>query len=68
MKDINQFLEEKKIKFTSDKQALRWVRKLKAKSLVRIGMSYFVDEKELSKLLEEDLQKNKNYELKEWNL
>ena len=68
MKNINQFLEEKKIKFTSDKQALRWVRKLKAKSLVRIGMSYFVDEKELSKLLEEDLQKNKNYELKEWNL
>ena len=68
MKNINQFLEEKKIKFTSDKQALRWVRKLKAKSLVRIGMSYFVDEKELSKIFEEDLQKNKNYELKEWNL
>lgn len=59
MKNLNTFLEEKKIKFSSEKQALRWVRKLKAKSLVKVGLSYFIDEKELSKLLEDDLNNKK---------
>lgn len=57
MKNIFTFFQEKNIKFASEKQALRWIRRLRPKSLVKIGLSYFVDEQELSQLLEEDFKK-----------
>ena len=54
---IQKFLKERDISFSTEKKALNWVRKLKPESLVRVGNSYFIDPKEMEKLLTEYVAK-----------
>ena len=47
--NLQDFLQEKHLKFKSDRQAIDWVkRNLKPASLSRIGPNYLVDEKEIT--------------------
>lgn len=52
MINLETFLQHHQIKFPSEKKKLSWIKRLQPKSLVRIGSSYFMDEKELETLLE----------------
>ena len=57
MLNIFKFLDNKQIHFANQKKALNWIRNLKPQTLVRIGESYFADEKELDQLLESYIAK-----------
>lgn len=49
--NIEDFLLAKSIKFKSSKQAVSWVkRNLKPSSLLKVGPSYLVDQREIEKL------------------
>lgn len=51
LKKIKTRFSKNKIKFSNEKKSLNWIRKLKPKTLFRIGDSYFADKKELDELL-----------------
>lgn len=52
MINIKKFFKENDIEFKSEKKALRWVRSIKPKTLVRIGSSYFIEEDEIKELIQ----------------
>lgn len=56
MKVLDQFLREKQITFKSEKSKMNWVRKLKPETLVKIGVTYFIQEQEMEKLIQEHLE------------
>ena len=60
MKNVVQLLKNKNISFETREKAINWVKKLKCESLVRIGSSYFVDEKELHRLVDTFLLRQVN--------
>jgi hypothetical protein len=55
MISIDEFVSRKKLKFKSEKSKIAWFQKLKAESLVKLGVTYFINENEAEKLLNEDL-------------
>jgi hypothetical protein len=55
MISIDEFVSKKKLKFKSEKSKIAWFQKLKAESLVKLGVTYFINENEADQLLNEDL-------------
>lgn len=55
MVSIDEFLSRKKIKFKSEKAKIAWFQKLRAQSLVKLGATFFINEKEAEILLTETL-------------
>lgn len=55
MISIDQFVTRKKLKFGSEKSKIAWFRRLKSESLVKLGVTYFINEKEAEQLLNEEL-------------
>lgn len=53
MKNLEIFLKEQQIEFPSKQKKLSWIKRLRPKTLVRVGSSYFIDDKELNGLLKE---------------
>lgn len=53
MKNLEIFLKERQIEFVSEQKKLSWIKRLRPKTLVRVGSSYFIDEKELNGLLQD---------------
>lgn len=53
MINIYDFFKKNNIEFSTEQKGLNWVRNLKPGSLFRIGNSYFADEAELEKLLQD---------------
>ena len=53
MKNLEIFLREQQIEFSSEQKKLSWVKRLRPKTLVRVGSSYFIDEKGLNGLLKD---------------
>jgi len=51
MINLQTFLKKYNIEFESEKKALNWIRSMKPLTLVRIGSSYFIDEKEVYVLM-----------------
>ena len=52
--NLQDFFEEKHLRFKSERQGLNWVkRNLKPASVLRIGPNYLVDQKEIEKLFNE---------------
>lgn len=56
MKVLDEFLREKGIIFKSEKSKMNWIRKLQPETLVKIGITYFVQEQEMDKLIAEHLE------------
>jgi len=57
MKNLQQFLREQGIVFETEKKSIRWFKSLKPTFLVRVGNSYFLDEKEAEELLDKYMKK-----------
>ena len=55
MISIDEFVSRKKLKFNSEKSKIAWFQKLKADSLVKVGITYFINENEAEQLLNESL-------------
>ena len=55
MISIDEFVSRKKLKFKSEKSKIAWFQKLKAESLVKLGVTYFINEKEAEQLLNQQL-------------
>ncbi len=61
MKIINfkEFLQERGIKFDTDKKAVRWLLSLKLDSTCRIANTYFVDKSEIERAFLRKMQEKK---------
>ena len=57
MISINVFFKKNHIEFASTEQGIRWIKRLKPKTLVKVGRTYFVSESEILKLFQNDLKK-----------
>lgn len=55
MISIEQFVIQKKLRFLNEKSKIAWFRRLKAESFVKLGATFFIDEKEAEQLLTGEL-------------
>jgi hypothetical protein len=57
-KTVKFFLDTKELKFENDSKLIGWVkRNLKLKTMLRVGMNYIPDSKELEKAFEDYLER-----------
>ncbi len=52
---IDQFVSQKKLRFLNEKSKIAWFRRLNAESFVKLGATFFIDEKEAEQLLTQEL-------------
>lgn len=55
MISIDEFVSKRKLRFKSEKSKIAWFQKLRPESLVKLGVTYFINEDEAERLLSEDL-------------
>lgn len=54
---LKMFFKKHEIEFETEARAISWLKSLKATQIVRVGNSYFVDEKEMELLFQKYLSK-----------
>lgn len=55
MISIDQFVNQRKLKFVNEKSKIAWFKRLRAESFVKLGVTYFINETEAENLLNEEL-------------